>query len=332
MFLCTRKLIIFNMKIIGTGSALPKKVVTNDMLSDFLETSDEWITTRTGIKTRHIITDERFEDLATEAAGNAIDSAGLSPDDIDYLICSNVSNLYITPHLSSIIQGQLGIKGPNCPTFDVNAACVGFVQALDLCDALLATGRAHNILLVAAEECTRFCDWTDRNCAVLFGDGAGALVLTKGDNLLASNFTSTPMPDVIVYRNPMEPTPFEMREGIDTHSALVMKGREVFRMAVTSAARDIKKIVEQAGMTFDDIDHFLLHQANLRINEAIRENLRQPEEKFPTNVQRFGNTSSASIPLLLDEGVRTGRIKRGDKILMSAFGAGFVTGTAIVRY
>jgi len=302
------------------------------MLSDFLETNDEWITTRTGISTRHIITDERFEDLATEAAGRAIDAAGLCPDDIDYIVCSNVSNLYITPHLSSIIMGNLGIKGPICPTMDVNAACVGFVQSLDVCDALLATGRAKHILLVAAEECTRFCDWSDRNCAVLFGDGAGAVVLGKGDSLMASKLTTTPMPDVIVYQNPMEATPFETREGIDTHSALVMKGREVFRMAVTTAARDIASVTADAGLTFDDIDHFLLHQANLRINEAIRENLKQPESKFPTNVQRFGNTSSASIPLLLDEGVREGKIKRGDTILMSAFGAGFVSGIVILKY
>lgn len=320
------------MKIIGTGSALPKKVVTNDMLSEFLDTSDEWITTRTGIRTRHIITEERFEDLATEAAAQAIESAGLCPDDIDYIICSNVSNLYVTPHLSSIIMGNLGMKGPLCPTMDVNVACLGFVQSLDLSDALLATGRARNILLVAAEECTRFCDWTDRNCSVLFGDGAGAVVLTKGDSLIARKFTTTPMPDVIVYKNPMEATPFETGEGIDTHSPLVMKGREVFRMAVTSAARDIAQVTASAGLTLDDIDHFLLHQANLRINDAIRENLKQPEEKFPTNVQRFGNTSSASIPLLLDEGVREGRIKRGDTILMSAFGAGFVSGIAILKY
>lgn len=320
------------MKIIGTGSALPKKVVTNDMLSEFLDTSDEWITTRTGIKTRHIITDERFEDLATEAAARAIDSAGLCPDDIDYIICSNVSNLYVTPHLSSIIMGNLGMKGPLCPTMDVNVACLGFVQSLDLSDALLATGRARNILLVAAEECTRFCDWTDRNCSVLFGDGAGAVVLTKGNSLIARKFTTTPMQDVIVYKNPMEATPFETGEGIDTHSPLVMKGREVFRMAVTSAARDIAQVTASAGLTLDDIDHFLLHQANLRINEAIRENLKQPEAKFPTNVQRFGNTSSASIPMLLDEGIREGRIKRGDTVLMSAFGAGFVSGIAILKY
>ena len=320
------------MKILGTGSALPKKTVTNDMLSEFLETSDDWITTRTGIKTRQIITTERFEDLAAEAAQKAIDAAGLVPEDIDYIVCSNVSNLYVTPHLSSIIEGKLGIKGPSCPTMDVNAACVGFVQSLDLCDALLATGRATRILLVAAEECTRFCDWTDRNCAVLFGDGAGAVVLGKGDSLMASKLTSTPMPDVIVYANPMEPTPFETGEGIDVRQPLLMKGREVFRMAVTSATHDIRQLVEEQGMTLDEVDHFLLHQANLRINDAIRTNLGLPEEKFPTNVQRFGNTSSASIPLLLDEGVREGRIQRGDTLVLSAFGAGFVTGVMMLKY
>ena len=140
------------MKILGTGSAVPRKTVTNDMLSEFLDTSDEWISTRTGIKSRQIITDERFEDLAAKAASRALDASGLAPDDIDYIICSNVANLYITPTLSSLIQGALGIKGPNCPTMDVNAACAGFVYCLDLCDALLATGRAHNILLVCAEE------------------------------------------------------------------------------------------------------------------------------------------------------------------------------------
>lgn len=320
------------MKILGTGSALPKKTVTNDMLSEFLDTSDEWITTRTGIKSRQIVTTERFEDLAAEAAQRAIDAAGLVPEDIDFIVCSNVSNLYVTPHLSSIIQGKLGIKGPDCPTMDVNVACVGFVQGLDLCDALLATGRASRILLVAAEECTRFCDWTDRNCSVLFGDGAGAVVLGKGDGLVARKFNSTPMPDVIVYANPMEPTPFETGEGIDVRLPLKMKGREVFRMAVTSASRDIRQLVQEAGLTFDDVDHFLLHQANLRINEAIRENLGLPEEKFPTNVQFLGNTSSASIPLLLDEGVRNGRIRRGDTLVMSAFGAGFVSGVLIVKY
>ena len=303
------------MKILGTGSAVPRKTVTNDMLSEFLDTSDEWISTRTGIKSRQIITDERFEDLAAKAASRALDASGLAPDDIDYIICSNVANLYITPTLSSLIQGALGIKGPNCPPMDVNAACAGLV------------------LLVCAEEVTRFVDWNDRASCVLFGDAAGAVVVTNGgDDMLGHKMTCVPMPEVIVYCNPMEPTPFETGEGIDRHRTFEMKGREVFRMAVTAAANDIKDVIAKAGLTPDDVDHFLLHQANLRIIESIRTTLGQPHEKFPTNVERCGNTSSASVPLLLDEEVRAGRIKRGDTILFSAFGAGFVTGTALIKY
>jgi 3-oxoacyl-[acyl-carrier-protein] synthase-3 len=185
------------MKILGTGSALPKHTVTNDMLSEYVETSDEWITTRTGIKSRQIITTERFEELAALAGQRAIEAAGLVPDDIDFIICSNVSNLYVTPHLSAIIQANLGIIGPNCPTMDVNAACAGFVYCLDLCDALLATGRAHNILLVCAEEVTRFVDWNDRASCVLFGDAAGAVVVTNGgDDMLGHKMTCVPMPEV----------------------------------------------------------------------------------------------------------------------------------------
>ena len=312
------------MKILGTGSAVPRKTVTNDMLSEFLDTSDEWISTRTGIKSRQIITDERFEDLAAKAASRALDASGLAPDDIDYIICSNVANLYITPTLSSLIQGALGIKGPNCPTMDINAACAGFTYGLDICEAFL---------LVCAEEVTRFVDWNDRASCVLFGDAAGAVVVTNGgDDMLGHKMTCVPMPEVIVYCNPMEPTPFETGEGIDRHRTFEMKGREVFRMAVTAAANDIKDVIAKAGLTPDDVDHFLLHQANLRIIESIRTTLGQPHEKFPTNVERCGNTSSASVPLLLDEEVRAGRIKRGDTILFSAFGAGFVTGTALIKY
>ena len=320
------------MKIIGTGSALPKKTVSNDMLSEFLDTSDEWITTRTGIKSRQIITDERFEDLAALAGERAIQAAGLSADDIDYIVCSNVANCYITPSLASLVQGLLGIKGPSCPTMDINSACAGFVYGLDLCDALLQTSRASHILYVCAEEVTRFVDWNQRETCVLFGDGAGAMVLGKGDNLLSCKLTSVPMADVITYRLPLEPTPYETGEGIDTHLPMQLKGREVFRNAVNCAQRDIADVIAKAGLTADDIDHFLLHQANLRIVEAIREHMGLPEERFHSNIQRRGNTSSASIPILLDEVVREGKIKRGDLLLFDGFGAGFVTGAAVVRY
>ncbi len=320
------------MKILGTGSALPKLTVTNDMLSDYVDTNDEWITSRTGIKSRQIITTERFEELAALAGQRAIDAAGLVPEDIDYIICHNVCNVYITPSLASLVQGILGIKGPNCPTMDLNSACAGFIYGLDICDAFIETGRAKHILYICAEEVARMVDWNQRETCVLFGDGAGAMVLGKGDPMLACKLTSTPMPDVLYYRLPCEPTPFESGPGIDTHMPLQMKGREVFRMAVASAQRDIKDCIEKAGLAKEDIDHFLLHQANMRIIEAIKQNLQLPDERFHHNIERRGNTSSASIPLLLDEIVREGKVKRGDLMLFNGFGAGFVTGTAIIRY
>ena len=320
------------MKILGTGSALPKLTVTNDMLSDYVDTNDEWITSRTGIKSRQIITTERFEELAALAGQRAIDAAGLVPEDIDYIICHNVCNVYITPSLASLVQGILGIKGPNCPTMDLNSACAGFIYGLDICDAFIETGRAKHILYICAEEVARMVDWNQRETCVLFGDGAGAMVLGKGEPMLACKLTSTPMPDVLYYRLPCEPTPFESGPGIDTHMPLQMKGREVFRMAVASAQRDIKDCIEKAGLAKEDIDHFLLHQANMRIIEAIKQNLQLPDERFHHNIERRGNTSSASIPLLLDEIVREGKVKRGDLMLFNGFGAGFVTGTAIIRY
>jgi len=320
------------MKILGTGSALPKLTVTNDMLSDYVDTNDEWITSRTGIKSRQIITTERFEELAALAGQRAIDAAGLVPEDIDYIICHNVCNVYITPSLASLVQGILGIKGPNCPTMDLNSACAGFIYGLDICDAFIETGRAKHILYICAEEVARMVDWNQRETCVLFGDGAGAMVLGKGDPMLACKLTSTPMPDVLYYRLPCEPTPFESGPGIDTHMPLQMKGREVFRMAVASAQRDIKDCIEKAGLAKEDINHFLLHQANMRIIEAIKQNLQLPDERFHHNIERRGNTSSASIPLLLDEIVREGKVKRGDLMLFNGFGAGFVTGTAIIRY
>ncbi|MCR4658858.1 MAG: ketoacyl-ACP synthase III [Bacteroidales bacterium] len=320
------------MKILGTGSAVPKHTVTNDMLSDYVDTSDEWITTRTGIKSRQIITTERFEEMAALAGQRAIDAAGLVPDDIDFIICHNVCNCYVTPSLAALIQHILGIKGPNCPTMDINSACAGFTYGLEICEAFLQTGRAKHILYVCAEEVTRMVDWTQRETCVLFGDAAGALVLGKGDNLLASKLTSTPMPDVIYYRLPCEATPFETGEGIDTHMAMQLKGREVFRMAVSSAQRDIKEVVQMAGLKLEDIDYFLLHQANMRILEAIKQNFDLPQERFLHNIERRGNTSSASIPVLLDEKIREGVIKRGDTMVFNGFGAGFVTSAAVMRY
>lgn len=315
------------MKIIGTGRAHPAKVVTNAMLEKFLDTSDEWIRTRTGMAERRLITSEKLEDLATEASRQAIADAGLKPSDIDYIICSNVVNEYITPSLSCIVQGAIGAK---CACVDVNAACSGFIYALDMADDRLKSGKAKNILVIAAEEPTRMVDWSDRALCVLFGDGAGAVVVTQGDGLICSRLTTTSKIDCLHYVRRLEPTPYITKE--EYSAPMYMNGKEVFKTAVLSSSRDIKMLLDEAGLKPSDIKYYVLHQANMRIIEAIANWLKLDMSHFPTNVERCGNTSSASVPLLLDEMAREGKLQRGDKILMSAFGAGFTTGACILEW
>ena len=298
------------------------------MLAGFLDTNDEWISSRTGIRARRIMTDEHLEDLAIAASRRALESAGLEADSLDFVICSNVANNYVTPAVSTLVQSALG---SSCPCIDLNGACAGFVYALDYAEAYLQTGRARNILIVCAEEPSRFCDWHQRETCVLFGDGAGAVVVTQGDDLLALHLTASPNKDVIYYRRRLEHTPYES-SGLSVDEPLVLRGREVFRLAVESSKVDLMEVMQQAGIQPDDADYFLLHQANIRIINAIREQLGQPEEKFPSNIERYGNTSSASIPILLDELSRSGRIKGNSLLALSAFGAGFVTGAAILRW
>lgn len=316
------------MKIIGTGSALPSLVVTNDMLADFLETNDEWIASRTGIKARRLRSTETLVDLSVSAARSALESANLTPDEIDFCIVSNVANNYVTPAMSCIIQQNIG---SHAPCFDLNGACAGFLDAMEVAEALLKTNRATNILIVCAEEPSRFCNWKRRETCILFADGAGAVVVTKGNDLKAIKLTTTPNRDAIVYRRRMEDVPFE-GPGVDVTEPLLMNGREVFRLAVESSQRDLRAVIEEAKLTPDKIDLYLLHQANLRIIDSIREHLSQPEYKFPTNIQRTGNISSASIPILIDELYSSGKLKKGDMIALSAFGAGFVTGAAVLKW
>lgn len=315
------------MRISGTGSALPKQIVTNDMLSQFLDTSDEWIRTRTGVSSRHVISDEMLEDLAVEAASKALENAGLTAGELDFIICSNVVNEYITPQLSCIVQGAIGAT---CPCIDINCACAGFIHALEIAESFYQSGKVKNVLIVCAEEPTRMADWNDRRTCVLFGDGAGAAVLTPGDNIKSIKLSASSATDKLWQYRPLQPTPYISKE--ENNVPLQMKGQDVFKFAVTAASKDITRALKASSLTPSDVDYYILHQANIRIVNSIQSYLEQPAEKFPTNVEDHGNSSSASCPILLDECNRKGMLKKGDKIAMSAFGAGFVSGAAVFEW
>ena len=315
------------MKIAGTGSVLPSKVVTNEMLSEFLDTSDEWIRTRTGVSSRHVISHEKLEDMAVEAAVKALEDAGLQASQLDFIICSNVVNEYVTPQLSCIIQGGLGAS---CPCMDINCACAGFIHALEIAESFYKAGRVRNVLVVCAEEPTRMTDWSDRRTCVLFGDGAGAAVLTPGDNIKSIRLSAASATDKLWQYRLLQPTPYIEKEEVEV--PLQMKGQDVFKFAVKAAATDISRVLDDAGLRAGDVSHFLLHQANIRIIQAIRAYLEQPDSRFPVNIHDHGNSSSSSCPILLDECRRGGRFKKGDVVVMSAFGAGFVSGAVVFEW
>lgn len=315
------------MKIIGTGSSLPKKVVTNDMLSEFLDTSDEWIVPRTGIHSRHVISDEEIWELGADAARKALEMAGKKPEDIDYFICSNVVTEYMTPGLSCVISSMIGLS---CPCIDINCACPGFIFALDIAETHFKAGAVKNVLIVCAEEPTRMTSWQDRSTCVLFGDGAGAVVLTEGCNIKGIKLHSEPDPTKIWQKRRLMPTPYITKEEEDV--PLQMKGREVFRFAVQASTTQVEALLGEIGMDKSEVSYYMVHQANLRIINAIKQYLGEPDEKFPTNIADHGNSSSASCTILLDECNRKGMFKEGDVLVFSAFGAGLLSGAAVVEW
>jgi len=314
------------MKILGTGSALPSLTVTNDMLSEFLDTNHEWIFTRTGIAQRRIISEESLIELAVSACKKALENANVEAKDIDFILCSNVVNNYVTPGLGCIIQGKLGAK---CPCIDLNSACSGFIYALDVADTYLSLGKAKNILIICADELSKIVDWQMRDTSVLFGDGAGALVVTQGKNLKSMHLATTSAVEPLYYQRKLEYNPYNKHEEF---KPLVMNGKDVYKMAVNSSIQDISIVMQEAQVTPKEISFYLLHQANVRIMETIREFLGEKEEKFPKNIHKYGNTSSASIPILLDEMNKEGQLKDGDLLVMSAFGAGFSSGACVVEW
>ena len=316
------------MKILSFGHALPKRVVTNAELTSFLDTSDEWKLTHTGIESRRIMTGkETLSGLGAKAAKMALDKAGLKPEDIDYILCSTTRGEMTFPATSCLIQQKLSAT---CPCLDVNAGCSGFLYALDVADALLASGKVKKLLIVCAEQVSRFTDWTDRSTCVLFGDAAGAAVCEAGEGLKAVRLTAAGDAKPLHGWPGGGNCPFDDR--IPEEQPLYMNGQEIFKFAVTHSCQDIQAVLDMGGVTAEAVDYFVLHQANRRILDTARTRLKQPAEKFPVNITTHGNTSSACIPVLLSEMAEDGRLKQGQTLVLSAFGAGLTTGAALLQY
>ena len=312
-------------KIIGMGKGIPEKSITNDELADFLDTSDDWIVTRTGIKTRYVCTHESLTDLSTIASTQALKNAKLNVSDIDLIICATLGGDYRTPSHACAVAEQIGAT---CPAFDVNAACTGFVYALDIATAYIEAKKAKNILIICAEMMSAQADWNDRNTCILFGDGAAAAVVTAGNTLKYISLSAIPETTILKLPSDTGNSPFIKNE-ID-RSYLYMQGQEVFKFAVKIVGTDVKQALETVGMSPEQIDYYILHQANKRIIDSIRTKLKQPEEKFPININKYGNLSSVSVPLLLSEMLSEGKIKPGNTLFISAFGAGLTAGSCII--
>ncbi len=315
-------------RIAGTGSYLPAKVLTNHDLAKMVDTSDEWIVARTGIRERHVAAEnEVASDLSLAAAQRAIANSDLASADIDLIIVATTTPDMVFPSTACILQSKLGIAG--CPAFDVQAVCSGFVYAITIANMFIVSGQAKNALIVGAEVYSRILDWTDRTTCVLFGDGAGAVVLS-----------ASPEPGVLAtklhadgaYADKLS-VPGWVCGGKTIGSPLVqMDGGSVFKFAVRVFDEVAREVLEAANMSVADVDWFIPHQANIRIMEATARKLKLPLERLISTVERHGNTSAASIPLALDESVSAGRIKRGDNLLLEGVGGGFTWGGVLVRY
>jgi len=313
-------------KIIGTGSYLPKTILTNKDLESRLDTTDEWIVSRTGIKERHIAgPDEKTSDLAYEAALRAIASANISPGDIDLIILATTTPDKIFPSTACTVQARLGIK--ECPAFDVQAVCTGFVYALTIAEKFIKTNSAKNVLVIGADRMSSITDYDDRSNAILWGDGAGAVILSASNEV---GIISTHIHASGNYEELLHVPRHDKASHIaDT---IEMKGNQVFKIAVNTLDRIVDETLENSGITKSEIDWLVPHQANIRILEATAKKLDMSMDKVIVTIDRHGNTSAASIPLALDEGVRSGKIIKNQIILMEAFGGGFTWGSALVKY
>lgn len=317
-------------KITGTGSYLPEKTLTNTDLENMVETTDEWIVARTGIRERHIAAEKQTTcDLAEQAAKSAMQSAGIRHSDIDLIIVATTTPDLIFPSTASLLQERLGIHG--CGAFDIQAVCTGFVYALSVADKFIRTGSAKCALVVGAETLSRIVDWTDRSTCVLFGDGAGAVILQAAEEpgIVSSHIHSDGQFKSLLQVPTGISTNYDaVKEGA---AYIEMKGNEVFRMAVNTLGRIVDETLEYNNLKKSDVDWLVPHQANIRIINATAKKLGLSLDNVVVTVDRHGNTSAASIPLAFDEAVRDGRIKPGETVMMEAFGGGFTWGAVLLR-
>lgn len=319
-------------RIAGTGSALPAKVLTNKDLEQFVETSDEWIASRTGIRQRHVASEgETTADLAERAARAAMEAAGVEASELDMIVLGTTTPDLIFPSTACLVQHRLGANG--CAAFDVNAACSGFLYALSVGDSFIRAGNARTVLVIGAETLTRMLDWSDRNTCVLFGDGAGAVVL-KADaeaGILSTHLHADGGKKELLY-NPVGVSvgfkPEEKNAGV----RVLMTGNEVFKHAVKALDSVVDETLAANGLDKSDLDWLIPHQANLRIIEATAKRLEMSMDRVIVTVDKHGNTSAGSVPLALDEAVRSGKVQRGQLLLLEAFGGGFTWGSALIRY
>ncbi|NPA71782.1 MAG: ketoacyl-ACP synthase III [Gammaproteobacteria bacterium] len=318
-------------RIIGTGGYLPEKILTNADLEKMVDTDDQWIRDRTGIQQRHIAAeDETTCDLAEQASLKAIEMAGIDANTIDLIIVATTTPDKIFPSTACLLQSRLDIHG--CPAFDVQAVCSGFLYGLSVADQFIKTGMAKRALVVGAETLSRITDWTDRNTCVLFGDGAGAVLLEASDKegILSTHIHADGQYDELLH----VPSGISKRPQTDAiaERSMQMKGNEVFKMAVNTLSRIAKETLEANGLDKEDIDWLVPHQANIRIIKGAAKKLKLSEDQTVITVHKHANTSSASVPMALDEAVRDGRIQRGQMLLLEAFGGGFTWGSALIRY
>ena len=320
-------------RIIGTGSYLPKKVADNHFLSTIVDTDDEWIRQRTGIKERHLSNGkEGTTYMATHAAEAALENAGITADELDMIIVATVSADTYVPSTSCQVQGAIGAIRATC--FDLNAACSGFLFAMNTAYAYIEMGMAKTILIIGAETLSREVDWSDRSSCILFGDGAGAAIMRqeegKGGLIASVTGSDGSQGDVLTCKGRGIQNPFHQSKRKKDY--LRMEGQAVFRFAVSMVPRCIKQILKKTGYDTEDIKFFVLHQANVRILELIAKRLKVDIDKFPMNLDRYGNTSSASIPILLDELNRNNLLEPGDKIVLSGFGGGLTWGAVLIEW